>query len=67
MDRWVEGGGGDPCSSCHSLSLHLFGEFADDTDECSIFIFKALVVCLQVNQNLVVKIKLTLKQILYTI
>lgn len=38
-----------------SLSPHLFGEFADDTDQCSIFIFKTLVVCSQVDQNLVVK------------
>lgn len=44
-----------------SLSPRLFGEFADDTDQCSIFIFKTLVVCFQVNQNLVVQIKLTLQ------
>lgn len=49
MDGWMEGGGGFP--ALH-VSLCLFGEFADDTDQCSIFIFKTLVVCSQVDQNL---------------
>lgn len=47
-------GGGVLCSSGLSLSPCLFGEFADDTDQCSIFIFKTLVVCSQVHQNLAV-------------
>lgn len=34
------------------VSFTLFGEFADDTDQCSIFIFQTLVVCFQVNQSL---------------
>ena len=55
-----EEGGGFPALRV-SFSLCLFGEFADDTDQCSIFIFKTLVVCSQVNQNLVVENELTLK------
>lgn len=54
-DGWLGGGRrGSLLSMSLSLSLppHLFGEFADDTDQCSIFIFKTLVVCLQVNQYL---------------
>lgn len=31
----------------------LFGEFADDTNKCSVFILQTLVVCSQVNQDLV--------------
>lgn len=62
MDGWMEerreggreGGRGSLLFVSLSLSPHLrlFGEFADDTDQCSIFIFKTLVVCSQVNQNL---------------
>lgn len=48
-----------------SLSLPLFGEFADDTDQCSIFILKTLVVCSQINKNLVVKMKLMLKYVMF--
>lgn len=44
-----------------SPSLRLFGEFADDTDQCSIFIFKTLVVGSQVDQDLVVKVELPLE------
>lgn len=47
-DGCLEGGG----LPALRMSLRLFGEFADDTDQCSIFIFKTLVVCFQVNQNL---------------
>lgn len=53
MDGWREG---VPCFFV-SPSLRLFGEFADDADQCSIFILKTLVVCSQVNQDLVVKKK----------
>lgn len=49
MDGWMEGGGGFPALR---VSLCLFGEFTDDTDQRSIFIFKTLVVCSQVDQNL---------------
>lgn len=52
-DGWREG---VPCFFV-SPSLRLFGEFADDADQCSIFILKTLVVCSQVNQDLVVKKK----------
>lgn len=45
------------------VSFTLFGEFADDTDQCSIFIFQTLVVCFQVNQSLEKKKKKkTIKQ-----
>ena len=62
-DGWMDGGkkGGGSLLVSLSHSFQLFGEFADDTDQCSIFIFKTLVVRSQVNQNLVVKIELTLK------
>lgn len=40
---------------CGLSHLCLFGEFADDADQCSILIFQPLVVCSQVTQNLVVK------------
>lgn len=64
VDRGEGGEGrGLLCSSGLCLSPCLFGEFADDTDQCSIFIFKTLVVCSQVHQNLAVKIKLTLQWI----
>lgn len=51
-DRWKEGRG-----SLLFISplLHLFGEFADDTDERSIFVFETLVVGSQVDQDLAVK------------
>lgn len=54
-DGWMDGGkkgGGSLLVVSLSHSFRLFGEFADDTDQCSIFIFKTLVVRSQVNQNL---------------
>lgn len=48
-------GGGLP-ALCLSFPRRLFGEFADDTDQCSIFIFQTLVVSSQVDQNLVANI-----------
>lgn len=53
MDKRSGGGRSSPVV----VSLSLFGEFADDADQCSIFIFKTLVVCSQVNQNLQVEVK----------
>lgn len=67
MDGRMEGGrvsvcvcGGVPCFFV-SPPVCLFGEFADDTDQCSVFILKTLVVRSQVNQDLVEKIELPLK------
>lgn len=57
-DGWKEWGGE---SSLVVVSLSLFGEFADDADQCSIFIFKTLIVCSQVNQNLQVEVKAHIK------
>lgn len=53
MDERSVGGKSSPVV----VSLNLFGEFADDADQCSIFIFKTLVVCSQVYQNLQVEVK----------
>lgn len=44
-------GGALPCF--RAPSRRLFGEFADDADQCSVFILQALVVGSQVNQDLV--------------
>lgn len=50
-DWWMDGWTGGSLLFV-SPTCHLFGEFADDTDKCSIFIFKTLVICSQVNQDL---------------
>lgn len=50
MEERTEGGA-VPCF--RALSRRLFGEFADDADKCSVFIFQSLVVGSQVNQDLV--------------
>lgn len=60
-DGWTEGWREGGSLLFVSPSLRLFGEFADDTDQCSIFIFKTLVVGSQVDQDLVVKVELPLE------
>lgn len=50
VDGWMdERGRGD---SLEVVSVNLFGEFADDSDQSSVFIFQTLVVCSQIHQNL---------------
>lgn len=47
------GGGGVPALYVSlSCAGHLFGEFADDADKCSVFILQTLVVCSQIDENL---------------
>lgn len=61
MDKWMERERARE-RGCSLEVFSLFGEFADDTDQCSIFIFKTLVVCSQVNQYLEVKIQHNLQK-----
>lgn len=56
MNRWRARG-----DSLEVVSLDLFGEFADDSDQSTIFIFQTLVVCSQVDQNLEEQVKAQIK------